>query len=597
MALDLQPVPTIPQRASHPDRRAAEIADPDRQYAWEYSWPPGVATPTELKKHDHFSLPYIARVAELNVEIIDNHERMDEKVSEQLLNHDELRRELREKFREIGPKELVEAFFGAGETFARYASREQPRDPAEYDEFYQLIAAPPVVEHRRRRPDDDDLLFAWQRIAGANPMVAEQVSRLPDHFGVTEEIFARARPGDSLAAALAEGRALLADYRMLAGAEPGVNQGRQKYLTAPLALFVMDPENCPGVRRLRPVAIQVDQEPGPLAPLYTPADRWHWEMAKTMVQVADGCTHEAVYHLAQTHLVVGITLVSSYNTLSKHHPIAVLLAPHGEFTLAINDSAKHSLIARDGIVDHVLAPSIDATVGAVKAGVDGFILPEASPRRQLERRGLTDTSALPEIPYRDDALPVWDAIEDFVGSYVALYYESDAEVAEDPELRAWFGQMGDPNGGRLNGIRAPKTMAELSEWVAAIIFTATAQHAVVNFGQCPFMSSPLTMPGAAWSQPPNLHTPNTREAWAAMLPPWDAALLTADTVFQLSSVRENILGHYPLTHFMHPAARELASQFKKQLAEIEKETLRRDALRFLTFPFLIPSQIPNSIHI
>ena len=76
-------------------------------------------------------------------------------------------------------------------------------------------------------------------------------------------------------------------------------------------------------------------------------------------------------------------------------------------------------------------------------------------------------------------------------------------------------------------------------------------------------------PGAAWSQPPNIHTPNTREAWAAMLPPWDAALLTADTVFQLSSVRENILGHYPLTHFLHPPARELAAQFKKQLAEIE----------------------------
>ncbi len=597
MPFDLQPIPSIPQRASNQRARAAEIADGRYRYGWDYSWPPGVATPDELKRADSFGVRYIARVAALNLEIIDNHERMDLAVVQELCDHDRLRDDLTREFRNLDASRLFEAFFSAGETYARYSSKERPTHPSDYIEYYQTVERPPVVRQLVARPDDDDLLFAWQRIAGANPMVVRCVTKLPAKFPLTQALFARALPGDRLEAALAEGRALLADYALLDGAEQGVNQGRQKYITAPIALFVMDPPGGPGVRRLRPVAIQVTQRPGPESPIFTPVDRWRWQMAKTMVQIADGNLHEAVFHLAQTHLAVGIALVASFNNLSRHHPLAVLLAPHSEYTLAINDSAKKSLIARGGIVDQVLGCSIDATVAAVKAGVDMFVLPEASPRRQLEARGLTDRRALPEIPYRDDALPIWDAIHDFVASYLSLYYHDDAEVEGDWEVKAWFAEMASQDGGRLNGLRQPTTMDELAEWVAAIIFTATAQHSVVNFGQCPFMSYPNNMPGAAWAHPPGPETPDTMESWARLLPPWDAALLTADTVFQLSSVRENILGQYPITHFWHLEARDLVSELKRQLAEIEEDTLERDAERLLTFPFLLPSLIPNSIHI
>ena len=50
------------------------------------------------------------------------------------------------------------------------------------------------------------------------------------------------------------------------------------------------------------------------------------------------------------------------------------------------------------------------------------------PHRLFELRGL-DASRLPEFPFRDDTLLLWDAIRDFVGAYLARYYASDEDRA------------------------------------------------------------------------------------------------------------------------------------------------------------------------
>ncbi len=590
----------IPQKVLDPSLRASEIADEKNRYAWDYSWPPGTATPVALKKSDEWSLKYILRVTGLNLQIIANQDKLSRQVVEGVLDH----AALIESFKAVRSfAGMVEKFFAAGTSFAEHASKIRPDDMDDYADYFQLIETPAVTKHLAERPEDEDVIFAWQRIAGANPMMVRQIARLPDHFPVTETHFARAgaaagadAPTDTLAASLAEGRALLADYALLDGAGGGVNLGRQKYVTAPLALFVMDPPGA-STRRLRPIAIQVTQKPSAQSPVLTPADGWRWRMAKMAVQAADGSTHEAYYHLGQTHLAVGVMMASMFNTLHKTHPVRLLLVPHCQFTLAINNSAKNSLIAREGIVDRVVGLDIDSTAAAVTQSVMEYLLPEMSPAKQLAGRGLLDTSALPEIPYRDDSLPVWGAIRDFVGEYVALYFADDAEVQSDAELRAWFVEMGSQEGGRMNGLRHPSGIEELAEWVATIIFTATVQHAVVNFGQFAFMADPRVMPGALWAPAVTADTPDTREALAAMLPPWDAAILTADTVYQLSSVRENKLGGYTPLDFRDKAARKIVRKFQRALVAIEAESVERDADRLLTFPFARPSLVPNSVHI
>ena len=226
--------------------------------------------------------------------------------------------------------------------------------------------------------------------------------------------------------------------------------------------------------------------------------------------------------------------------------------------------------------------------------VTDYVLPDMLPAKQLAGRGLMDRTALPGIPYRDDVLLVWAPIRRFVEKYLRVCHEEDSEVIDDWELRDWFVQMASQEGGRLQGLNHPANIEQLSEWLAMIIFTTTVQHTVVNFGQCPFMSDARNMHGAIWAPLVNSRTPDTREVWAQKLPPWDAAILTADTVFQLSSVRENYLGDYSHVHFRDLKARKLAREFEKELEAVELEIINRDAERLLTFPFARP---PHSINI
>jgi hypothetical protein len=61
---------------------------------------------------------------------------------------------------------------------------------------------------------------------------------------------------------------------------------------------------------------------------------------------------------------------------------------------------------------------------------------------ELVARNVADTSALPDYPYRDGALLVWQAIHQRVEGYVALDHARDAAVADDSELAAWAATPG-----------------------------------------------------------------------------------------------------------------------------------------------------------
>ena len=63
---------------------------------------------------------------------------------------------------------------------------------------------------------------------------------------------------------------------------------------------------------------------------------------------------------------------------------------------------------------------------------------------ELRRRGVDDVNLLSDYPYRDDALLVWDAVRGFVSEYLDLYYVTDQDVANDPELQAWLQEIQSP---------------------------------------------------------------------------------------------------------------------------------------------------------
>lgn len=43
-----------------------------------------------------------------------------------------------------------------------------------------------------------------------------------------------------------------------------------------------------------------------------------------------------------------------------------------------------------------------------------------------------------DYPYAADGLLIWNALREWFHSYLSLYYTTDAEVASDRELTAWY---------------------------------------------------------------------------------------------------------------------------------------------------------------
>ncbi|MGE0327458.1 MAG: lipoxygenase family protein [Polyangiaceae bacterium] len=581
-------LPMLPSKDSDPTRQE-KLFQLQLRYRYVYDWPPGVATAVKLYDGDEYGLEYTAKSLPIYASIAEN---TAGHASDALFSKNPLKA-IRQIFDELKPEEFRSRFFDLSGDVSKGITTRRPDSWRDYENIFQTWEKPPIVAFFSGPAVELDKAFAWQRLAGANPMVLCRVNRIPDHFPVTPAIYAQVMGGgDSLEAAFSEGRVYLADYEALAGVISGKTSGEQKYVSAPLALFAVEK----GTGVFRPVAIQCGQTPGKAFPVFTPADGWHWRMAMATVQAADAAVHEGVFHLGRTHLVMEAVLLAARRQLAENHPLSVLLTPHFDHTLAINDSAKFSLTAPDGTVDHCFGPRIDQFGGLVRKALQTLSWENLDPNLELRSREVDD-SALPVYPYRDDVLPVWAAIKSWVSDYVGHYYDSAQDVQGDEELKAFAREISAEDGGRIPGVPVPNTVDELVEFVTRIVFVASAQHSAVNFSQFPFMGMVVNMPGASYSPPPTKDTPNDEATYTAMMPPMKHACEGVNMVYLLSSLRISTLGHYPLTQFVDPRVLASLARFRSALSEVESATEERDENRLISYPYLRPSQILQSISI
>ena len=463
----------------------------------------------------------------------------------------------------------------------------------DYNQLFQFIPVPAASRNFR-----DDSEFAAMRVAGPNPLVIERMKALDVRLPITNQQYqAVMGTHDSLETALADGRLYLTDFSVFDGALDGSFPAAQKFNYAPLALFAVPP----GGQSIVPVAIQCASRPGPGNPIVLPQDGDDWLLAKTMVQIADANFHEVVSHLGRTHLFIEPFVIATHNQLSPTHPLSVLLTPHFEGTLAINDAALRKLVVSRGLVDRLSASSIDqARVFTAKAvqsyqlNVSFSTLPQT-----LAQRGVDDTNRLPDYPYRDDALLIWGAIGRWVKDYLSHYYKSDAAVQGDAELQNWVAELVAHDGGRLNNVGEAnriRTRAQLVELVTLICFTASAQHAAVNYPQRATMAYTPAMPLAGYAPFSATQNGSGERDFLKFLPPLEMAKLQLDILYFLGSVYYTRLGDYGDGYFTEPVIQDHLAKFKQELLEIEEEINERNKTR-TPYEFLLPSRIPQSINI
>ncbi len=469
--------------------------------------------------------------------------------------------------------------------------------PKSMDDYGALLAAAPrhwIVDRH-----EEDEIFAWMRVGGFNPVVIQKARELSGDFPVTEAMYGAAMndADDSMERALREGRLFMTDYAPLDGVVNGNFPNGPKFGHAPKALFAMPRGN--GPRRLRPVAIQCGQDPRDY-PIFTPGDGDLWQRAKVAVTCADANHHEVVSHLAKTHFLVEPFVLATHRRLSASHPVGKLLRPHFEGTMAINRSAWSNLIANGNKVDQVTAGKIESTRSLVPATLSAYEFNRGFLATDIEARGMTDPDL--EYPYRDDAALIWGAIERWVRGYLEISYASDADVAGDPALSAWGRELSANDGGRVRGFGEDdagkiSSLEYLARATTMIIFTASAQHAAVNFPQADLMSYVPAVPGALYRPMPRSARESAKNPYLDMFPPMNMAMLQVETLLTLGGVHHTALGQYPSSYFGEKAVRERLSRFQEELRGVEATILARNEARLAPYPYLRPSLIPQSINI
>lgn len=474
----------------------------------------------------------------------------------------------------------------------------------QFKKFFGIIPIVPLPEISKNFKDD--LQFANMRVAGPNPLVIERMTEEDPRIPLTNEQYQSVmETSDSMQQALSDGRLYLADYKVFENALQGSYPQEQKYICAPLAIFAVPEKGHKNYPYLCPIAIQCFQEPGSNNPIFTPQDE-NWLIAKTIVQIADGNFHEAISHLGRTHLFIEPFVLATYRTLPEDNLLRKLLQPHFEGTLFINWGADNLLATRNGGLDELLAPTINASCVVATKGAQSYLFDfnGSMLEETLKRRGVDDAGKLPYYPYRDDALKIWSAIKNWVKGYLESYYKDDAEIQNDADLQNWVKELLSHEGGRLKNFGENGkicTLGYLIDATTMIIFTASAQHAAVNFPQSKIMSYTPAMPLAGYSPAPTTTVGSgSDEALIQFLPTLDIALAQLNLTYLLGSVYYTKLGEYDddFKNGLSREQREALEQFQSTLKEIEKEIKKGNENHSdFAYEYLMPSKVPQSINI
>lgn len=453
-----------------------------------------------------------------------------------------------------------------------------------YKGMWIRFPLPPLANHFMR-----DDIFARLRVAGFNPMSLYRVSDSNTVGGVMPFPVSERRLGEPLDVLIRERRLYAQDFSFMKQLH---RELEQKFaVTSALYVVPKNNKNC-----LKAVAICVNN-----AVVYPDAPG-NWILAKLALNQNDAVHHEFVAHLGKTHLLVEPFVAATMRQLHPTHPVHRLLRPHFEGTVFINEMAKSGLVAPGKYIDKIFAGEIESLMKWCARRVLNNKFNASMPDEDLKQRGLMEKSL--HMPYRDDALAHFEAIVEWVGTYLTVYYRSDADVCGDEELQAWAKELVAENGGRVldfgeGELGRVVTRSYLIRAVAMLIFSASVQHAAVNFGQLTMMSFAPAVSGALYADMPREGEEAGLEVWKKMLTPLETAVDQMKILGVLGGVYHTRLGMYRRGEIdlEKKQIRDGLNKWRVKLKEIDERIVRREHGNDLPYDLLRPAKIPQSINI
>ncbi|KAG2379958.1 Linoleate 9S-lipoxygenase [Vigna angularis] len=495
--------------------------------------------------------------------------------------------------------------------------------------------------------------FAREMIAGVNPHIIRKLQEFPPKSKLDSQLYGdntstitreHLQPnlgGLTVEQAIQNNRLFILDHHdTLIPYLRRINATETKAYATRTIIFLQDNGT------LKPLAIELSKPHpqgdnfGPISNVYLPANQgveaYIWLLAKAYVIVNDSCYHQLVSHWLNTHAVVEPFVIATNRHLSVVHPVHKLLLPHYRDTMNINALARNVLVNAEGIIESTFlwgGYSLEMSAVVYK----DWVFPEQALPADLLKRGVAvkDSSAphglrllIEDYPYAADGLEIWATIKSWVQEYVSFYYKSDAAIKQDTELQAFWKELVQVgHGDKKNEPWWVKmqTREELIESCTTLIWTASALHAAVNFGQYPYGGYILNRPTLSRQFMPEIGSPeyaelakNPEKVYLKTITGKNETLkdLTIIEVLSRHASDELYLGQRDggefWTYDKEPL--EAFKRFGKRLAEIEQKLIQRNSDETLRnrygpvkmpYTLLYPSSeegltfrgIPNSISI
>uniref|UniRef100_A0A8C5NG46 Arachidonate 5-lipoxygenase-like n=1 Tax=Gouania willdenowi TaxID=441366 RepID=A0A8C5NG46_GOUWI len=477
----------------------------------------------------------------------------------------------------------------------------------------------------------EDSMFGYQFLNGCNPVLIEKCFKLPDKLPVTHEMVSssldrnltleqelevdfvmlflfiycygftltRINIKTCLFFWFQAGNIFICDYELLEGVSANCTDlCTQQYLAAPICLLYKNTQN-----KIVPIAIQLSQTPGKDAPIFLPSDaHYDWLLAKIWVRSSDFQIHQTVTHLLRTHLISEMFAIAMFRQLPAVHPVFKLLLPHVRFTIAINTKAREELICEGGIFDKANGTGGGGHVQLVQKAMKTLTFRSLCFPDMIRMRCMDNNEEMPKYFYRDDGYRVWEATKSFVSDVMCIYYSNDERVQGDGEIQAFVKDVSDFGMQDSDSCGFPKCLnsrEELIEYLTVIVFTASAQHAAINFGQYDWCSWIPNAPATMRKPPPNQKGLATLSLIMESLPDRGRSSWHLGAVWALSQYQENelFLGMYPDEHFTEGRVKAAMEKFRKELAGISESIKIRDEKKRMPYYYLRPDKIPNSVAI
>lgn len=175
---------------------------------------------------------------------------------------------------------------------------------------------------------------------------------------------------------------------------------------------------------------------------------------------------------------------------------------------------------------------------------------------------------------------MWNAISEFIGELVDIFYHKDDDVSRDHELQSWVKDIhenglptreGDEDHGFPENIQSRK---QLGHVLSCIVFTCTCQHAAVNFSQMDVTAFVPNVPTVMRVPPPTRKNEANMKMIMDTLPSKYQAGWHIATMYALTRIAEDeVKARLKLTEILKATHVQISHKQWEKSRPNEKSTL------------------------